>query len=149
MAAAEHDRQTRALAAGDAFLTNTSGGGTHRRGRAARRRPRAVPRVRRRRLRADRLPISAGRVRGEVPVGRAVAGVSPEPQAAARERGVRTSAFLVEPDGTVLSRIAALVDAGDVTVEPKETFSLEQAAHARTRGEGVRTRDKLVLRIAP
>ncbi|WP_414719278.1 NADP-dependent oxidoreductase [Streptomyces sp.] len=75
------------------------------------------------------------------------AGVSPELHEAAESRGLRTSAFLVEPDGPALTRIAELIDAGEVSVEVEEVFPLEQAAQAHTRGESDRTRGKLVLRV--
>ncbi|MFF3401318.1 NADP-dependent oxidoreductase [Streptomyces sp. NPDC002659] len=75
------------------------------------------------------------------------AGVSPELHEAAESRGLRTSAFLVEPDGPALTRIAELIEAGEVSVEVEEVFPLEQAAQAHTRGESDRTRGKLVLRV--
>lgn len=75
------------------------------------------------------------------------AGVSPELLQAAESRGLRTSAFLVEPDGPALTRIAELIDAGEVSVEVEEVFPLEQANQAHTRGESDRTRGKLVLRV--
>ncbi|WP_406402663.1 NADP-dependent oxidoreductase [Streptomyces sp. NBC_00879] len=75
------------------------------------------------------------------------AGVSPELHEAAESRGLRTSAFLVEPDGPALTRIAELIEAGEVSVEVEEVFPLEQAAKAHTRGESDRTRGKLVLRV--
>ncbi|MFI1380562.1 NADP-dependent oxidoreductase [Embleya sp. NPDC020886] len=74
-------------------------------------------------------------------------GVSAELAEAARARGMRASAFLVEPDGTALTRIAELIDAGAVTVEVEEVFALEQVARAHARGENNRTRGKLVLRV--
>ncbi|NUK04407.1 NADP-dependent oxidoreductase [Streptomyces lunaelactis] len=74
-------------------------------------------------------------------------GVSPELLQEAQSRGLRTSAFLVEPDGPALTRIAELIDAGEVSVEVEEVFPLEQAAQAHTRGENGRTRGKLVLRV--
>ncbi|GHE23990.1 NADP-dependent oxidoreductase [Streptomyces thermodiastaticus] len=74
-------------------------------------------------------------------------GISPELAAAAEAAGVRTSGFLVEPDGPALTTIAGLIDAGDVTVEVEQTFPLEQAAAAHTRGETGRTRGKLVLTV--
>lgn len=76
-------------------------------------------------------------------------GVSPELLQAAESRGLRTTPFLVEPDGPALTRIAALIDAGVVRVEVEEVFPLEQAAEAHARGESGRTRGKLVLRVAP
>ena len=74
-------------------------------------------------------------------------GVSPELIQQARSRGLRASAFLVEPDGPALARIAGLIDAGAVHVEVEEVFPLEQAARAHTRGEAGRTRGKLVLGV--
>ncbi|WP_042392131.1 NADP-dependent oxidoreductase [Streptacidiphilus carbonis] len=76
------------------------------------------------------------------------AGVSPELAAAARAAGVRVTPYLVEPDGTALTTIAGLIDAGEVVVEVAETFPLEQAGAAHTRGEAGRTRGKLVLTVA-
>ncbi|MEU5628493.1 NADP-dependent oxidoreductase [Streptomyces tendae] len=74
-------------------------------------------------------------------------GVSPELAAAAETAGVRVVPFLVEPDGPALTTIASLIDGGEVAVEVEETFPLEQAAAAHTRGEAGRTRGKLVLTI--
>ncbi|WP_370664606.1 NADP-dependent oxidoreductase [Streptomyces sp. IBSBF 2507] len=74
-------------------------------------------------------------------------GVSPELAAAAETAGVRVVPFLVEPDGPALTAIASLIDGGEVAVEVEETFPLEQAAAAHTRGESGRTRGKLVLTI--
>lgn len=74
-------------------------------------------------------------------------GVSPELVAAAEARNARTSAFLVEPDGSSLKRIAELIDAGEVAVEVAETFPLERAGEAHARGESGHTRGKLVLSI--
>lgn len=73
------------------------------------------------------------------------AGVSAELAQAAAARAVRVTAFLVEPDGPALARIAALIDAGAVVVEVEEVFPLGQAARAHARGENGRTRGKLVL----
>ncbi|MGW2251059.1 NADP-dependent oxidoreductase [Kitasatospora sp. NPDC001660] len=75
------------------------------------------------------------------------AGVSPELARAAEAAGVRVTPFLVEPDGTALTAIAGLIDAGEVAVEVEETFPLERAAEAHTRGEAGRTRGKLVLTV--
>ncbi|WP_142216914.1 zinc-binding dehydrogenase [Streptomyces sp. SLBN-118] len=74
-------------------------------------------------------------------------GVSPELLQEAQSRGLRTSPFLVEPDGPALTRIAGLIDAGEVSVEVEEVFPLEQAAQAHTRGASDSTRGKLVLRV--
>ncbi|MFI5756872.1 NADP-dependent oxidoreductase [Streptomyces sp. NPDC051569] len=67
----------------------------------------------------------------------------------ARAQGLRASAFLVEPDGTALTRIAGLIDKGVVKVEVEDILPLEDAAEAHRRGESGRTRGKLVLRVAP
>ncbi|SEQ92592.1 NADPH:quinone reductase [Lentzea albida] len=75
-------------------------------------------------------------------------GASPELVAAGEAKGLRVSAFLVEPDGPALARIAELIDAGDVVVEVEETFPLEEVARAHARGESNRTRGKLVLRVS-
>lgn len=75
-------------------------------------------------------------------------GVSPQLLERADAGGRRASAFLVEPDGPALTKIAELIDAGQVAVEIEEVFSLEDAANAHRRGEGGRTRGKLVLRVA-
>ncbi|MEU8974641.1 NADP-dependent oxidoreductase [Streptomyces monashensis] len=75
------------------------------------------------------------------------AGVSPELAQAAEAAGVRVTPFLVEPDGAALTTIADLIDAGHVTVEVEETYPLEQADVAHSRGEAGRTRGKLVLTV--
>ena len=74
-------------------------------------------------------------------------GVAPELLAAAEARGLRASAFLVEPDGPGLTTIASLIDAGGVSVEIEEVYPLEQVAEAHARGESGRVRGKLVLRV--
>ena len=78
----------------------------------------------------------------------AIPGVSPDLPGAAAARGLRASAFLVEPDGPALTRIAGLIDAGEVSVEVEEIFPLARAAQAHARGETGRIRGKLVLRVA-
>lgn len=74
-------------------------------------------------------------------------GVSPELAQAAKAAGARVTPFLVEPDGSALTTIAGLIDAGEVAVEVEETFPLEQAAEAHARGAAGRTRGKLVLTV--
>lgn len=74
-------------------------------------------------------------------------GVSPELAEAVEAAGVRATPFLVEPDGPALTTIAGLIDEGQVAVEVEETFPLEQAGAAHTRGEAGRTRGKLVLTV--
>ncbi|MEE1786147.1 NADP-dependent oxidoreductase [Streptomyces sp. SP17BM10] len=74
-------------------------------------------------------------------------GVSPELARAGEAAGVRVTPFLVEPDGTALTAIAGLIDAGEVAVEVEATYPLERAGEAHTRGEAGRTRGKLVLTV--
>ncbi|MCA1222493.1 NADP-dependent oxidoreductase [Streptomyces sp. 8L] len=76
-------------------------------------------------------------------------GVSPALADMAKERGLRASAFLVEPDGAALARIADLIDQGAVRVEVADVLPLDQAAEAHRRGEAGHTRGKIVLRVAP
>src|SRR5947199_12595 len=68
--------------------------------------------------------------------------------AAAGAAGVRATPFLVEPDGTALTRIAELIDAGTIRVEVEEVFPLAEVARAHARGQANRTRGKLVLHVA-
>ncbi|HZX37001.1 MAG TPA: NADP-dependent oxidoreductase [Streptomyces sp.] len=74
-------------------------------------------------------------------------GVSPELLETARSQGLRASAYLVEPDGASLTRIARLVDSGAVSVEVEAVLPLDEAADAHRRGQEGRTRGKLVLRV--
>nr|WP_167504129.1 NADP-dependent oxidoreductase [Streptomyces malaysiensis] len=74
-------------------------------------------------------------------------GVAPEVRQAADAAGMRTSGFLVEPDGAALTAIAGLIDKGEVVVEVEEVFPLEEAARAHRKGEEGHTRGKLVLRV--
>ncbi|HEV2378114.1 MAG TPA: NADP-dependent oxidoreductase [Streptosporangiaceae bacterium] len=76
-------------------------------------------------------------------------GVSPELLAEAQSRGLAASAYLVEPDGAALTRIAGLIDTGQVRVEVEDVFGLDEIAAAHTRGETGHVRGKLVLRVAP
>jgi NADPH:quinone reductase-like Zn-dependent oxidoreductase len=75
-------------------------------------------------------------------------GVSPELAAAADAAGMRATPFLVEPDGTALTTIAELIDAGAIRVEVEEVFPLAKAGRAHARGESLHTRGKLVLHVA-
>jgi NADPH:quinone reductase-like Zn-dependent oxidoreductase len=74
-------------------------------------------------------------------------GVSPELAAAAHERGVRVSPFLVEPDGAALTTIAKLIESTRVEVAVDQVFPLERAAAAHALGENGHVRGKLVLRV--
>ena len=76
------------------------------------------------------------------------AGVSPELAAAAEAAGVRVTAFLVEPDGPALARIATLIADGTVTVEVAEVLPLAEVAIAHHKAEQGHTRGKVVLRVA-
>lgn len=72
-------------------------------------------------------------------------GVSPELAEKANEVGVRTSPFLVEPDGAALATIAGLVDAGAITHQLQKVYPLADAAQAHTDGESGGLHGKLVL----
>ena len=74
-------------------------------------------------------------------------GVSPQVAAAAEERGVRATGFLVEPDGAALTRIAELVDTGGVRIEVQGSYPLDRVADAHRAGETGRTRGKLVVDV--
>lgn len=74
-------------------------------------------------------------------------GTSPELVAAAAAQDVRTSALLVEPDGTALGLIADLIDTGSLTVEVDQSFSLGDVTKAHEYGERGHARGKIVLRV--
>ncbi|MFC4607492.1 NADP-dependent oxidoreductase [Streptomyces maoxianensis] len=74
-------------------------------------------------------------------------GVSPELLDAARAHGLRAKAYLVEPDGAGLARIASLIDKGALQVEVEDVLPLADAGEAHRRGEEGRTRGKLVMRV--
>ncbi|MEU6541456.1 NADP-dependent oxidoreductase [Streptomyces sp. NPDC047000] len=75
-------------------------------------------------------------------------GVSPQLQAAADQQGKRVTAFLVEPDGGALTRIAAHIDAGEVHVEVDQVLPLEAAAKAHEAVATGHTRGKVVLQVS-
>lgn len=66
----------------------------------------------------------------------------------AAEAGLRSTGILVEPDGTSLARIAALVEEGALRVHVDDVYPLEEAAAAHARAEAGGTRGKLVLSVA-
>lgn len=66
---------------------------------------------------------------------------------AARERGLRATGMLVEPDGAGLEALAQLVDDRRLRVLVAETFPLERASHAHRAGEMGHTTGKLVLTV--
>ena len=74
-------------------------------------------------------------------------GISVEVATAAETRGVRTTGFLVEPDGPALAQIAALVDAGLLRVAVERTFPLAQAAAAHNAIATGRTQGKIVIEV--
>jgi NADPH:quinone reductase-like Zn-dependent oxidoreductase len=67
---------------------------------------------------------------------------------AARERGVRATSFLVEPDHAGLEALVGLVADGRLRVEVAETFALAEAARAHELLEAGRSRGKIVLEVA-
>ncbi|MFI1102120.1 NADP-dependent oxidoreductase [Streptomyces melanogenes] len=75
-------------------------------------------------------------------------GVSQELAEKAAEAGVRARPYLVEPDGTALTTLAGLIDAGAIKVEVAAVLPLEQAAEAHRQQASGRTRGKIVLRVA-
>ncbi|OQR60051.1 NADPH:quinone reductase [Streptomyces maremycinicus] len=72
-------------------------------------------------------------------------GVIPQAQPAP-ERGIRTDAVEVSPDGARLAELARSVDAGELTLRVAGTYALDDAAkaHARLAESGVRGRVVLV-----
>ncbi|QHY94118.1 Quinone oxidoreductase 1 [Streptomyces sp. S4.7] len=74
-------------------------------------------------------------------------GVAPEVLESARARGLNATAFLVEPDGAALTRIAGLIDRGVVRVEVADVLLLAEAAEAHRRVQEGRTRGKIVLKV--
>ena len=73
--------------------------------------------------------------------------MAPELLDLARERGVRATGYLVEPDGPALSTIAGLIDDGTVRTRIDEVLPLAQAAEAHHRGEQGQVHGKQVLRV--
>lgn len=67
---------------------------------------------------------------------------------AAADRGVHSPRLLVEPDGTTLERLVALVDADQLQVTVSDELALADAAEAHRRAEVGGTRGKRVLRVA-
>lgn len=61
--------------------------------------------------------------------------------------GVRVANHLVHPDGARLRELAAVIDAGNLTVEIADVLPLAEAAEAHRRSESGRTRGKLVLSV--
>lgn len=68
---------------------------------------------------------------------------APDPELG-RVHAVQTKHFATRPDGSQLSVIAELFDAGSLTIEV-ETFALSQARHAVEKSMAGHTRGKIVL----
>lgn len=66
---------------------------------------------------------------------------------AACDAGMRSTGFLVEPDGTALTGIARLLAEGTLRVLVQSTYPLEQAAEAHAAGEQGRSTGKIVLTV--
>lgn len=67
----------------------------------------------------------------------------------AEAAGVRGVKVAVEPDGTQLARIAALIDAGRVRVSVAKIFDLAECGAALEESRTGHVRGKIVLRVAP
>jgi NADPH:quinone reductase-like Zn-dependent oxidoreductase len=65
----------------------------------------------------------------------------------AKEKGIRAVNILVKPNGSQLSEIAKLIDAGKVKPHVSHTFALEEAAKAHELSEAGHTRGKIVLKV--
>jgi NADPH:quinone reductase-like Zn-dependent oxidoreductase len=74
-------------------------------------------------------------------------GASKGPLAAARERGIRATGILVEPDQTGLDGLVGLVADGKLTVLVSEEFPLERIAEAHERAERGHAPGKIVVTI--
>lgn len=72
-------------------------------------------------------------------------GVGDAVAAAAAKRDVRTSDFLVEPDGPALTTIAGLIADGKVRLDPVTTYPLADAARAHADLESRAVSGKVVL----
>ncbi|MEU3721673.1 NADP-dependent oxidoreductase [Streptomyces sp. NPDC031705] len=69
--------------------------------------------------------------------------------APAAERGIRVEEQEVAPDGALLARLSALVDAGALTLRVAGTFDLSEAAKAHTALATPGTRGRLILTVSP
>ncbi|MCO1581457.1 NADP-dependent oxidoreductase [Crossiella sp. SN42] len=74
-------------------------------------------------------------------------GVDEQVAAEAERRGVRADNVMVEPDHLGLGELAALVDAGRLTVHVDKVFPLAEAGAAHAYGEAGRTSGKIVLAV--
>ena len=75
-------------------------------------------------------------------------GIANEPSAdEARRHRVRSTFFIVEPDGPELAHLAKLADAGQLTATASQLFSLDQAEEAFDVLDHHHTRGKLVFSV--
>jgi NADPH:quinone reductase-like Zn-dependent oxidoreductase len=74
-------------------------------------------------------------------------GASPDLAEAAERAGVRSTAFLVEPDYAALNEITSLVEAAHLRVEVETVLPLAEAGKAHELGETGRTKGKIVLSV--
>jgi NADPH:quinone reductase-like Zn-dependent oxidoreductase len=65
----------------------------------------------------------------------------------AAEHEVRASFCFVQPNASQLSKIADLIDSGDITVEVDSVFRLDDIAIAHDKSESGHTRGKIVIQI--
>jgi len=73
--------------------------------------------------------------------------VAEELQAAAAERKLRVTGFLVEPDPVGLDGLVSLIEAGKLDVHVDRTFPLGQAAEAHRAAEAHHGGGKIVLQV--
>jgi NADPH:quinone reductase-like Zn-dependent oxidoreductase len=69
------------------------------------------------------------------------------PVEAAEARGARAAVFSSHPDPQQLTRIAELVEAGEIRVELAEVLPLEEVQRAHELSESGHTRGKIVLTV--
>jgi NADPH:quinone reductase-like Zn-dependent oxidoreductase len=75
-------------------------------------------------------------------------GIASEPSAdEAKRHRVRSTFFIVEPDGPELAHLAKLAEAGQLTTTASQVFSLDQAEEAFEVLDHHHARGKLVLTI--
>jgi len=74
--------------------------------------------------------------------------VAPELTAAAADRGVRITPFLVEPDSAGLAELSRLVERGELRVHLDHVLPLADVAKAHELGETGRTTGKIVLHVS-
>jgi NADPH:quinone reductase-like Zn-dependent oxidoreductase len=75
--------------------------------------------------------------------------VAEELRAAAKERQLQVTGFLVEPDPVGLAGLVSLIEAGKLQIRVDLAFPLEQAAEAHRSAEDHHGGGKIVLRLPP